>query len=351
MKVCGPGRGVFRLKKRKSQEGRVLIAKYLMNGDWILRSLNAILIAVLLFPCLGFAQEDQTQTEQPAEAPAAEQTLMVGPTAFVELQGARSSLGVITTLDINVGYQLTEHWSGDVGLPIFYVRSPHSLITNSDWETDTLLGDPYLDFRYSTTFSGLKFESVLTGTAPLSSPIRVFSTGRFGVDWFNHLEPKKSLRGVTPFLNLGGANQTVSRYYMPRPYSIGRPYQTLGFMGDVEGGLSFRFLKDYQVGGSFYALVPGGPQKMFSRIVVPGSGIVGDGSHYRYFDSAFETIGPSSIAKDNGYSGWAEITHFKNVDIQIGYTRSVHYHYDSASLAIKFNANELIKEVTGQTGK
>ncbi len=330
-----------------------------MNGDGILRPLNAILIAALLFPCLGLAQQDQTPPQDQQQAPEAEQTetqpqaqtLTVGPTAFVQLQGANSTLGLITTIDVNLGYQLTEHWAGDVGLPIFYIRSPHSLITTADWETDTLLGEPYLDFRYSRTLPGLKYESVMTGTFPPSSTIRVFSTGRFGVDWFNHLEPKKSVLGVTPFVNFGAANHSAERFYMPRPYSTGRPYETLGFISDFEGGLGYRFLKDYQIGGSFYALVPGGPQKMFSRIVVPGSGIVGDGHHNRYFDSAFETIGPSSIAKDNGYSGWAEITHFKNVDIQVGYTRSVHYHYDSASLAIKFNATQLFRLVTGTTGK
>jgi hypothetical protein len=325
-----------------------------MNGEGtILRSLNALLIAALLFPCLASAQEDQNQPEQPEQPAATEQveTPTVGPTAYVELQGARSPLGVITALDINLGYQLTNHWSGDVGLPIYYYRSPHSLITTSDWDTDTLFGDMYLDFRYSRTLPGAKFESVFTGTAPLSGSTRVFSTGRFGADWFNHLEPKKSLMGVTPFVNFGAGTQTAGRYYMPRPYSIGRPYQTLGFMGDFEGGLGYRFLKDYQIGGSFYALVPGGPQKMYSRIVVPGSAVVGDGHHYRYFDSAFETIGPSTIARDNGYSAWAEIKHFKHVDIQLGYTRSVHYHYDSASVSIKLDGTELMRQITGRTGQ
>jgi hypothetical protein len=331
--------------------------------------LRALLIAVLLFPCLSYAQqkedqkEDQTQSDQQAdqqqpteEATAAtgaeEQAPTVGPTAFVEIQGARSSLGVITLVDINLGYQLTDHWSGDIGLPIYYYRSPHSLVTNSDWDTDTLLGEPYLDIRYSNTFSGLKFESIMTGTAPTSAgPERTFTTGRFGVDWFNHVEPKKSIMNVTPFLNFGAASHSPTRYYMPRPYSIGRPYETLGFMGDVEGGLSYRFLKDYQVGGSFYALVPGGSQKMFSRIVLSGSGIVGDGAHYRYFDHAYETIGPSTIAKDNGFSAWADIFHFKNATIQVGYTRSVHYHYDSASVSLKLNATELMREITGTTGR
>lgn len=333
----------------------------------MLRLLNALLIAALLFPCLGYAQqkedqkEGQTQSDQqpPTEeaaaetsAPAEEQAPIVGPTAFVEIQGARSSLGIVTALDINIGYQLTEHWSGDIGLPIYYYRSPHSLVTAHDWQTDTLLGEPYLDIRYSRTLSGLKFESVLTGTAPPSSgPERTFTTGRFGVDWFNHVEPKKAFMNVTPFLNFGAASQTTGRYSMPRPYSIGRPYQTLGFMGDVEGGITYRFLKDYQVGGSFYALIPGGQQKMYSRIVLPGSGVVGDGAHNRYFDATFETIGPSSIAKDNGYSAWADVFHFKNVNIQVGFTHSVHYHYDSASISLKLNATELMREITGTTGK
>lgn len=336
-----------------------------------MRLLRALLIAALLFPCLGYAQaqqdqtqkdqaqQDQTQSDQQqpteeatAAAPEEQQAPTVGPTAFVEIQGARSSLGVITLLDINLGYQLTEHWSGDVGLPIYYYRSPHSLVTNRDWETDTLLGEPYLDIRYARTLSGLKFESVLTGTAPPSSgPERTFTTGRFGVDWFNHVEPKKAFMNVTPFLNFGAASHSPTRFYMPRPYSIGRPYETLGFTGDVEGGISYRFLKDYQVGGSFYALIPGGQQKMFSRIVLPGSAVVGDGAHNRYFDASFETIGPSSIAKDNGYSAWADVFHFKNAAIQVGYTRSVHYHYDSVSVSLKLNATELMREITGTTGR
>lgn len=338
----------------------------------MLRLLRALLIAALLFPCRSYAQhqheqqqqqqkdEDQTQSDQQqqptdqatAATPAEPQAPTVGPTAFVEIQGARSSLGVITLLDIDLGYQLTEHWSGDIGLPIYYYRSPHSLVTAKDWETDTLLGEPYLDIRYTRASSGLKFESIMTGTAPPSAgPERTFTTGRFGVDWFNHVEPAKSFMNITPFLNFGAASQTTSRYHIPRPYSIGRPYQTLGFMSDFEGGLSYRFLKDYQIGGSFYALVPGGRQKMFSRIVLPGSAVVGDGAHNRYFDAAYETIGQSKIAKDNGYSAWADVVHFKNVTIQVGYTRSVHYHYDSASVSLKLNATELMRQITGTTGR
>jgi hypothetical protein len=319
-----------------------------MNGERILRSFHAVLIATLLAPGLGFAQTDQNQT--PTPEPQAEQ-VTVGPTAFVVVQGGSTSLGVVSSFDTNLGYQLTEHISMDIGLPIYYVRSPYALVTTRDWETNTLLGDPYIDARYSRTLAGTKFMSVLTGAFPPSSPARVYSTGRIGVDWFNHLESRKPLKGITPFLNAGAASKTVDRYYMPRPYSLSRPYESQGFMADFEGGLSYRIHHDYHLGASMYALLPGGHQKVFSKLITPGSSVVGDGNYKRVWDSAFETIGTSDIARDNGYSGWLEITRFRNVNLQLGFTHSVHYRFDTATLSVTFDATTALRELTGQTGK
>jgi hypothetical protein len=320
----------------------------LMNMERILRLFHAVLIVTLLIPSLGFAQTDQNQPTPPAPK---EEAVTVGPTAFVEVQGSRSSLGIVTNLDTSLGYQLTKHITMDIGLPIFYVRSPFALVTTHDWETNTLLGDPYLDVRYSRTFSGAKVTSILTGTFPASGQNRVFTTGRVGVDLFNHIESKKALMGFKPFLNAGAANQTINRYYFPRPYSLARPFQSLGFIADFEGGLSYRIHHDYNLGASMYALEPGGHQKVFSRLITPGSSVVGDGSFNRLFDSAFETIGTSVIAHDNGYSGWLEITRFRNVNLQFGFTHSVHYRLDTASLAVTFDATTALRELTGQTGK
>jgi hypothetical protein len=169
----------------------------------------------------------------------------------------------------------------------------------------------------------------------------MFSTGRVGVDWFNHIEG--TLKGVTPFLNLGAANQTVGRYIMPRPYSLARPYYSLGFVSDFEGGASFKLPRSCAIGVSAYAYVPAGPQKIYSRFIAPDSPIAGDGSHNRYFTSAFETIGPSRIARDNGYSGWLEVGHLRHVSLQIGYTRSVHYAFDALSLVLNVEISPLFR--------
>jgi hypothetical protein len=334
----------------------------------------AVVLAVLVLPGWGAAQENSEQTIPSSQASAwfprrilggsarvvgapvrglgklikglpttapPDQTEPTGFTAFAQIQGRSTPLGMVLSGVVDVGYDFNSHLGGDVGLPVFFVRSPFSLVANRDWRYFTLFGDPYVDVRYKTGLSGLKFTSILTGTVPASNSQRIFSTGRFGVDLFNHVE--HGFKGFTPFLNFGAANQTVSRYVLPRPYSFARPYQSLGFVSDFEGGTSIKIFGGFKIGGSMYALVPAGPQKVFSRLIAPDSPVVGPGDHNRYFNSAFETIGPSRIARDNGYSGWLEVTRVRNVTLQIGYSRSVHYAYDSLTLLLSFDGTSLFR--------
>ena len=328
-----------------------------MNGERRLRLIHAVLIATLLVPSLCLAQADQDQsTSAPPqqEAPAAPQPPApptVGPTALVGLQARSTPFGVVSSLGISLGYQFTPHVIFDIGLPITYVRSQFSLVTTADWQTDTLLGDPFLDGCYARTVSGVDYLTVVTVAIPASNPRRVYSTGRVGVDWFNHMQSAKPIMGFTPFLNAGAGSKSVDRYYMPRPYALSRLYESQGFISDFEGGLSYAIHHDYHVGASLYALRPGGHQKVFSKLITPGSSVVGDGHFGRVWDSAFETIGNSEIDRDNGFSGWVEITRFKNVNLQFGYTHSVHYRFDSATFAVTFDATQAIRQITGQTGK
>jgi hypothetical protein len=361
----------------------------------LVRSFHAVLLAIILMPCLSAAQENSEPAPSSAEdsgsttgkivkapgravgataralgkllkrtggTPSSDQAEPTGLTGFVQLQGTSTPLGLVTSLTTNIGYNFTPRFGADVGVPIFLVRSPFSLVTEHNWSWTALWGEPYIDVRYKTNRSGVNFASVLTGTIPVSSPERTLTTGRFGVDWFNHVEGK--LKGFTPFLNFGAANGTVNRYYMPRPYSMTRPYQTLGFISDFEGGTHYQVRPGYKIGASLYALVPGGPQTVFSRLVAPGSITAGDYNHNRYFYHEFQTMsqtyfdpdtgelaGPdehnlrlgSGIARDNGFSGWLEISKVHNVTLLIGYTHSVHYAYDALNVGLNFDATSLIK--------
>jgi hypothetical protein len=358
----------------------------IMNKRKLVRSVHAVLLAMILMPCLSVAQDNsepapssENQQSTPGKilkapgravgasaralgklikhmpgTPSSGQAEPMGLTAFVQLQGTSTPLGLVMSLNTNIGYNLNAHLGADVGLPVFLVRSPFSLYTDRDWSWTALWGDPYIDVRYKTTGSALNFVSVLTGTIPASSPERIFTTGRFGVDWFNHVEGK--LKGFTPFVNFGAANGTVNRYYMPRPYSMAPPYQTLGFISDFEGGAHYQIRSGYKIGASAYALVPAGPQTVFSRLIAPGSSVTGDDDHGRYFYSDFQTISHpmsgdeahlgSKIARDNGFSGWLEISKVHKVTLLIAYTRSVHYAYDALNVGLNFDMTPLIKYLT-----
>jgi hypothetical protein len=209
----------------------------------------------------------------------------------------------------------------------------------------------------------------------MSNTRRIFTNGRFGADWFNHFE--RSVKWATPFVNVGAANGMTERYYMPRPYSIDRPYETFGFISDGEAGASLKLPKLFRgavIGGSVWAYLPAGPQKVYSKFVSPDSLLAGDGSHYRYFDSLFETTFPaqtpgvlalvgsgrfdgctlastaitckglSSIARDNGFSAWVEVARLHRGTVQIGYTRSIHYALDSLTVMFNFDATFLVRK-------
>jgi len=338
-----------------------------------------LLIALFIAPT-GFGQSNSDQqagapeksTAAPAEKPAAapkaaksskakkanESTESPGPTAFVQAEGNHSTLGTVATYDFNLGYKWNEHVSTDVGVPLYTVRSPFSPVSSTDWRTTTILGPPYLDIRYDTKRSGTNITSILTGAFGINM-VKTFSNGRVTVDWFNHIDRSYQLMSYdvlfTPFVNFGAGTGTVDRQVFPRPYELARPYETLGYIGNGEAGGSFTIFKHYRLEGSAYGLAPAGPQKIYSRLVSPDYLLGGDGHHERYWDAYFETSGanwfgtgggPSRIARDNGYGAYLEVKKFKNVTVELGYTRSVHYAYDSYFLMLRYNLTGLLRNLT-----
>jgi hypothetical protein len=305
-----------------------------------------LIVAIFFFwvPVCRAAQDTSSQESSTEQPQAAEATYTTGPTAFAQVVGKHSNLGAVYNAGVGVGYNITEHIGGDIGVSLYTIQSPFSAVNTHDWNWTTLAGDPFVDLRYTRKVIGLDVTSVLTGTIPIASAERVFSTGRFGVDWYNHVST--SFGGFKPFLNFGGANETMDRYIFPRPYDIARPYQIFGANANGEAGASFTVMKYYSVGASAYGIVPFGRQKVFSRLVTPNSNVAGDADHYRYWNQAFETIGDSMLGRDNGYSGWVDVTRFKNLTVEAGYTYSVHYRWGSAYLMLRFDGTSLIRYLT-----
>jgi hypothetical protein len=82
--------------------------------------------------------------------------------------------------------------------------------------------------------------------------------------------------------------------------------------------------------------------------VVPGSigYVAGDPNHGRYWNSAFEAVGPSFIDRDNGYSAFVTFSPSKYIDVEIGYNHSVRYALDTVTFTVGFNANSLVRKLT-----
>jgi len=72
----------------------------------------------------------------------------------------------------------------------------------------------------------------------------------------------------------------------------------------------------------------------------------GDYNHGRYWNTAFLTQGPASIARDNGFSGTIGLGIAKNVDLQVSYNRSVRYAQDQVVFSLLFNANGVFRKLT-----
>jgi hypothetical protein len=324
------------------------------------RPIYTFLICIFLVAQLGMAQATPETKPAASEktANSSDSANATGPTAFVQFAGNNSNMATVGTWDFDLGYKFNAHVSADIGLPLYSVRTPFSIIGTADWRYTTIIGAPYLDVRYDTKHNGTNITSILTGAGGFNM-VKTFSNGRMTVDWFNHFDHPYQVGNYdvlfTPFLNFGGGTGTVDRQVMPRPYEMARPYETLGTIGNGEVGADFTIMKHYKLGGSAYGLAPAGKQKIYSRIVAPDSLLGGDGHHNRYWDQYFETGGqlvnttgggPSRIARDNGYSMWLEVTKFKSLSVEVGYNRSVHYDYGSAFIMLRYNLTGILRSLT-----
>jgi hypothetical protein len=287
---------------------------------------------------------------QPAIATASDSENQ-GWTGYIQFQSSftHPTVSTVLTEALSLGYNLTPHLGFDAGIPLMTTRSIFSPVTTAQWLWTTLMGEPWLDAHYANTGHGVDYLSVLTVTFPPTNETRTFTTGRFNVDWFNHLE--HNYGKFTPFLNLEASNGTINFYYYARPFKEALPYQTLGFMGQAEAGGSYQIFGKYDLGVSGYALVPAGPQKVYSRLVPPGTAISNTVVDNRYFNSAFLTMGPHFISEDYGVSAWVEAPSMKYISRflgwQVAYTYSGYHHLNILTVMINFNGTALFRKVTG----
>jgi len=288
-----------------------------------------LIVAILVTAVAGTAAAQSSASSKPN--PRDEK----GYTAYAEFGGTANSDGQVYRFDSSVGYNFSKHFGADLGLPIYFVHA--SSTTGS--VSNNSIGNPYLDLRLKFNNPAVNYGSVLTGFVPAADSKRGMSTGRGTFDWTNHFD--RSFSRLTPFLEAGIANTIVDSQVFIRPYT------TLGFNSHFQGGASFDLWKFVSVGASAYDILPSGQQTVFSK-VVGKSGSTGNSSHGRVFETSQQTTGSAAIAKDNGYSAWIGANPNRYMDLQLGYTRSVHYALNSVSFGVGLNLGALARRGPSQ---
>jgi len=290
-------------------------------------------VVVLLAACGAFAQDSEA-----------------GKSGFTWYEGfgaSFNSLGAVTRLDNSVGYNFGSHFSANVGLPVYFIRPSSS--TGS--QSVNGIGNIYGQLHLTLASDSLNFTSTLTGSAPTGDKKAGLSTGHATVDWSNGIA--RTFGPVTPFGEIGFANSVSDTLFFERPYI------TQGFVAHAQAGARFQLASRVSLGASAYGIEPSGQQTVVSRVAgnsaaaganttntntnvgAPAAasngksnGNVHSNGKQGVFRTVATTTGPSSIARDYGYSGWLRFTPASSLDLHIGYTRSAAYGLNTLFLGI-----------------
>lgn len=245
-------------------------------------------------------------------------------TLYEGLQGSFNSSGQIYKLDTSLSYALTDYLEIRGGAPVYLVRASEAADPLGEgWNAG--LGNAYLEFRLRTASTNWALSSGVTAAAPTGDRSRGFSTGEVSLDWANSLSIY--LPRATLFGSAGLANTVSDTAFFVRPFTSD------GLVADFDLGLFVPVNDWFGVGGLSYVVQGGGEQRIVSRLIRTDR--TSDVDPRRRFEDRVETRG-QDLADDHGFSGWVDFL-AGETSVQVGYSRSVPYGYDTAFFSVGFD--------------
>ncbi|PYS04916.1 MAG: hypothetical protein DMG16_01225 [Acidobacteria bacterium] len=265
--------------------------------------------------------------------------------------GSSNSDGTVMKAAPILGYTFNNHFQTYAGVP-FYFANLSSTTTSTTSTTSTPgglvsgIGNALLGFRLGVDSDTLNYSSTLELTAPTGDKSRGLSTGRATADWTNRFSHR--FDSFTPFGSLGFANTISDTAFFIRPFT------SLGLVTQFEGGATYDISRYVRVGGSAYGIGAVGDQTIISKVLKrqslststsgtsASSGRGGNQAQNtnRVFESLTETKVPASAANDHGVSTWFGVSPNSAVDFQIGYSRSMHYDFNTLSFGVRFRVGK-----------
>lgn len=276
-----------------------------------------------------------------------------GWTLYESFQGSSDSAGVVTRTDTTLGYDFNRYFSVDAGIPVYFIHASNS---TSGLSSTSGIGNFYVDLRLTAENRAVTFVSNLRGSAPTGDQSKGLSTGHGTYDWTNHFD--HAFGHFVPYAELGVANTvTDTPYYL-------RPFSSFGTVGHFEAGLGVRVSRYFRVSAAAYDIAASGEQTLYSRFMRQGSGSPampmglkplapaagsgsgsgsGSGGNGRVYETAAVTTGSSDLGSDNGFFAGVNVFPNRFVDLNVGYSRSVHYREDGVYFGFGVNIASLWK--------
>ena len=293
--------------------------------------MNSSFLRFLVFiGVLGTGLQLAAQSPMPSDA-------NTGFTEIETFQGAVNSSNKLLKLDSTAGYDFNKHFGVFAGLPIYFDNASGTITTpagTTSSGTSAGIGNFYLGLAFRAPNPALNYGSTLTVGAPTGSVSKGLSTGRATVDWSNHFD--HAFHRLTPFVDAGLANT------VPDTLLVTRPFTSLGAVGHFEEGAEYAVVRHFAVGGAAYEITPFGNQKVFSKLVQKGQTRTVSGKSHGVFDNAFESSG-NGLTRENGVSTWVAFQPSQMWRLELGYTRSVTYAFNSFAFNLGLNVGKLLR--------
>ncbi|MBZ5699157.1 MAG: hypothetical protein LAN18_11495 [Acidobacteriia bacterium] len=283
------------------------------------------LLLVLVFVATNLAALRDAHAQATASPTGHERGFVI----YEAFEGSTNSDGVITTLTTSASYNFNNHFAAGIGIPIYFDHTSSSTGSTSS----SGIGNVFLTLRGVWKNPVLNYGTSLTGSAPTGNQNKGLSTGHATFDWDNRVEHDFGL--LTPFADAGLANSvTDTRYFL-------RPFTSFGKLLHSEAGADLDLSHSFTLTLSAYDILPFGTQTVFSRFV--NAGTVGKGGlHGRVFEVNHATSGTADLTRDNGYTAGLDYSPKPYLNLDVGYTRSVHFALNTISFGVGFNVSSFL---------
>jgi hypothetical protein len=243
-------------------------------------------------------------------------------------EGSTGSSGQEMELNSSATFHFARYSIG-AGIPVYFSRAilPNGVTTSEG------VGDVSVTLGATWNHSILNYATDLTGSAPTGDSNKGFSTGHATFDWNNRIDHQ--FKRFTPFLDAGVANTLTDTLYFHRPF------MSYGYLAHGEAGADIDLTHSFTFTVSGYKIAPWGTQTIISRDVVNGA-VGSGGNNGRVFEVNHLTIGPASLNYDDGFTTGLSFRPKPYLNLDLGFTRSMSFEYNTFSWGINVNMTRLI---------